>query len=577
MAGIQRKVSYGEANYKTLVEENGYYVDKTFFIERLEDYRNVIYLRPRRFGKSLLCTTLQYYYDINHAGEFEALFGKTYVGQHPTSHHNRYLVLHFDFSGLPNDSYKNLEEAFHAHINNKLHNFVQFYKDFFPEPVSVDLEKNSILNLELVLNRVLQHQTPPLYVIIDEYDNVTNQLVTSYQDTLYQQVTAESGFLKQFFKVLKKGRKERSIYNIFITGILPITIDDLASAFNVGEYLTLDPDFEAMIGFTQAEVDVLLDQIYEDYHLDRGSFAEVQNLIRIHYNGYRFSLSNGPRLYNSTILMRFLGFLSKKGRLPDSLIDMNLKTDLSWIQRLTSSNPENTKALVDQLLTQGTLDYNSDDLSEQKFNLASFFTKSFYPVAFFYLGLVTRENVDWMRLPNLNMKRIFTGYFNELHQIDVSSRYHEVMSAFRKSPDLLALFEGYWNLYIGQLPEAIFNQVNENFYRTSFLTLCSSYLSTQYTFLVESSNPAGRTDLEIVGRFDSDRAGIRFLLEFKYFSNAQMKRNHLSWKDFVPPEADRTQVLDYDNHVRKQHPKAQLHSYLIYCFGNQGFHIAPVT
>jgi len=99
----KKRILYGNANYKEIVHKNDYFVDKTHDIEALERIEDPVFLRPRRFGKSLWCNILECYYDINQTDNFEHLFGHTYIGQNPTLLKNSYFVLHLDFSVIEPD------------------------------------------------------------------------------------------------------------------------------------------------------------------------------------------------------------------------------------------------------------------------------------------------------------------------------------------------------------------------------------------------------------------------------------------------------------------------------------------
>jgi hypothetical protein len=416
---------------------------------------------------------------------------------------------------------------------------------------------------------------PRLYVIIDEYDNFANHLIVSHKDDLYRKLTADDSFLKTFFKTLKEGRKTGAIANVFITGVLPITMDDLASGFNVAKFITLDPEFENMLGFTQSEVEYLLDEIYRDYEMDTSTRREVDTLIRNHYNGYHFVNPDGESLYNSTILMNFLCDFCRFRQIPKRLTDVNLKTDISWVRRLTASNPQYTEGFVDQLTMHNSILYD-DMLLREKFDMSQFFDKSYFPISFFYLGMLTRHDNFYLRLPNLNMRQIFVEYFNEIHRIDVSTKYAEMMQGFVNKPDLPKLFADYWELYVSQLPEAVFAKVNENFYRTTFFELCSRYLSSWFTFNVERSYPQGRTDLEFVGKYHEQYAGTRIVIEFKYFSNAELKKMKTTVKKFRLRKEDTLQMSGYIDGLKQEYPEAKISQFVIYCFGNQGFKVFEI-
>ncbi|MEZ4866580.1 MAG: AAA family ATPase [Caldilineaceae bacterium] len=573
---MAKRVIYGESNYATIVRENGHFVDKSGYIPKLETVKNPIFLRPRRFGKSLFCSMLRYYYDLNYADHFAELFGQTWIGQHPTPYHNEYIVLFFNFSEI--DLGKHIEKIEHSFKNhgNTILKTLQFeYRNLLADIPNLNDADSVSDNLGKVLGYMRGNQLPQVYVIIDEYDNFANQLITSNQDVLYGELTADGGFLKTFFKTLKAGRENGSIANIFITGVLPVTIDELASAFNIGTFLTLEPGFESMLGFTQAEVDQLLDKIYADYALDPATRSEVNAIIKSNYNGYHFVDPEGDALYNSTILIYFLRYFTVYKEIPEALIDFNLKTDLSWVRRITSGQPGDTEEFVNQLTQENRIPYNRDFLIS-KFDISQFFEKGFYPISFFYLGLLTKADRFYLRLPNLNLRQIFVQYFNQLHHIDVSTRYAEMMQSFVNQPDLERLFAGYWQEYIGQFPEAVFQRVNENFYRATFFELCSTYLSPWFTWNMERSYPEGKSDLEFVGKYHEKFAGMRLVLEFKYISNRRLQREQIKIDEFKLPTNDTEQIRGYARGLHKEYPEAQIALFVIYCFGNQGYRIFPV-
>ncbi|MCP4757666.1 MAG: AAA family ATPase, partial [Proteobacteria bacterium] len=199
-----------------------------------------------------------------------------------------------------------IEKDFNTTCNLYMETIVHLYRRWFRDEVKIIPGETASSNLKRILNLIRKRRLAPLYVIIDEYDNFANQLIAAQEDGLYHDLTNDDSFLKTFFKTLKEGRKTGAINNVFITGVLPITIDDLASGFNIGTFITMHPTFEQMLGFTQDEVDRLLDDVYKDYGIDPETRLEVDDLIKNHYNGYMFIRTDGEALYNSTILMYFL-------------------------------------------------------------------------------------------------------------------------------------------------------------------------------------------------------------------------------------------------------------------------------
>jgi len=575
---MDRRIPYGIMNYAEIIEKKGYFVDKTQFIKKLENVQNPVFLRPRRFGKSLFCSMLQHYYDLRNKDNFEELFGHTWIGQHPTGDQNKYIVLLLDFSEVQvEDGLAGTERNFTEYCNNLLNNMRLLYPEYLGGFPPLHVHTPVATNLNNWLTYLWMSGAPPAYIIIDEYDNFVNQLITTHQDRLYQEITTGDSFLRSVYKVLKAGRRSGSVKNIFITGVLPITIDDLSSAYNISTFLTLDPTFESMLGFTQSEVDTLMDTLYHDYDLDPSVRLQVDEVVKNMYNGYHFVSPHTVAVYNPTMLMFFLRQFCEQKTIPDDLFDLNLRTDLSWIRRLTGGSNENTKELVSQLTTRETISINRKSLVSQ-FNVSEFFEPVFYPVSLFYLGILTRKDEFELSFPNLSMKEIAVEYFNEIFRIDLGQeKYKEMMQGFVNNPVLFNLFSDYWRLYVSQLPESVFTQMNENFYRTTFYELCSRYLSPWFTWNVERSYPSGKSDLEFVGKYHERFASLRWVIEFKYFSNTEMARLKTPIEEFVVQEEDTRQITGYAEGLIQEYPEAKIRLFIIYCFGNKGFRVFELT
>ena len=577
---MTKRIYYASPNIARLRRENGYFIDKTPYIAKLEKISNPIFLRPRRFGKSFMCSLLEHYYDVRFKDKFDDLFGDTWIGQHPTGNQNQFMVLHLNFSTIdPQTTLEEIEKDFNAQCNAKLALVRHRYTKFFEAMPVVETNSSVSTNLQNLLTYVEGMDLPRLFIIIDEYDNFANQLIVNGQDTLYRKLTGNDGFLKTFFKVLKAGRESGAIENVYITGILPMTMDELASAFNVGTYLSQDPTFEAMVGFTQTEVDWLLDEIWADHRITAHTRDEIAHLLKANYNGYHFVRPHSdPRnipIYNTTILMYFLRYYTVHQELPPTLMDSNLKTDIGWARRLVEVNPKEAKPFMDDLTTKEIIGYDERSLSQQ-FNVSQFFERRFFPVSFFYLGLLTRKDDLYLTFPNLNMHQIFIEYFNELYDIDISNPYKEAMEAFLRKPDFEAFFQCYWENYILQLPETIFAQVNENFYRTTFYELCTRHFPPWFLLNVETSYPKGKSDLEFVGKNERQFAGMHWIIEFKYYSRRKMREKEINVKTFQSVKEDVSQVQGYGEGLRQKSPDAKLSMFLVYCFANEGFRVFPV-
>ena len=567
-----KKIPYAIANWEQMIEENGYFVDKTKFLEELEKYAAPVFLRPRRFGKSLMCSIQECYYDINRKDKFDELFGNTYIGQNPTKERNKYMILRMDFSKIEISSdVKKIEENFNVIVKHSLRLFCHRYSHLVK---NIDLTQKSIsLILDEILLNIEMYNLPQMSVIIDEYDNFTNQLITSGKDAIYAKITSgnDDSFLKTFFKILKEGIGSRSIRRVYITGVLPITIDDLSSGFNIADILTLDEDLLSMLGFTQAEVDKYLEDVINDYEITDVSIEIVKGILKNFYDGYKFAVNAEP-LYNSTIVTYFLREFAEEKELPEFFIDSNLKTDVSWIRRLTVKE-SNTKEMLEKIIFNGCLEYNKERLTKT-FNMNTFFDESFYPCSLFYLGMLTIDDNENMVIPNQTMQAIFTDYFNEVEKIHVDQKYNPIFRQFRKDLDLNALFAGYWDMYIGQFPAQMFDKANENFFRSTFYELCRRHLSADWVFEIEVNQHGGRTDLEFLGKHTTQYKNIKYLVEFKHFNNEK----HKLWKSLTKPrEKDINQLAVYEKAIANKFPELTITKWMIYTYKGKDWKVFKIN
>lgn len=560
-------IPYAIADFVDLRERGFYYVDKTEYIARLEDYKAPVFLRPCRFGKSLLISTLASYYDRTKANRFEELFGGTWIGNQPTPEHNKYMIIRYDFSKMVMaDSIEGLAQNFNDLNCAPVEAMVQHNRDLFGD-FQFTNRGNASKMLEEVLSYALSHELPKVYILIDEYDNFTNQLLTAYNDPLYEDVTTNDSFLRTFFKVIKAGIGEGSIRTCFCTGVLPVTMDDLTSGYNIAEILTLEPNFQNMLGFTYKETEAYLRYVLDKYAAGQDRFDEIWQLIVSNYDGYRFR-PNGEPLFNATILTYFFKkFAANAGSIPDELVDENLRTDINWIRRLTLSL-DNAKEMLDALVIDDELSYNIADLSS-KFNKKKFFDKEFYPVSLFYLGMTTLKNNYRMALPNMTMRSVYMDYYNQLNRIEGNAqRYVPTYERYDSDRRLEPLVQNYFEQYLGQFPAQVFDKINENFIRCSFYELVSRYLSNCYTFAIEQNNSAGRSDFEMTGIPGTDYYTDDRIVEFKYY---RAKDAEKMLAQVEPLSEHIGQVKKYGEDTKKKFPSYHVRTYVVYICANKGW------
>ncbi len=315
----KKKIPYAVSNLEQIRSGNYYFVDKTKYLEKLENYKTPVFLRPRRFGKTLWCSIQECYYDINRKDRFSELFKDTYIGNNPTPEQGKYMVLRLNFSSVQVSEDKNkIEYNFNFITGCDFDFFCHYYKNIL-KGYTFNEDDNITNKLKYLFIYIKKNNLPQIYLIIDEYDNFTNQLITSNNDVLYKTLTSDNSFLKTFFKKLKEGTELRVLKRVFITGVLPITIDDLSSGFNIAQLITLKKPFANMLGFTQKEVDTYLENVFNDYQFDEEFTAPVSRIIKNYYNGHQFT-EGSDSLYNSTIISYFLSeFIIHEGEIPTFL------------------------------------------------------------------------------------------------------------------------------------------------------------------------------------------------------------------------------------------------------------------
>ncbi|MCK4260378.1 MAG: AAA family ATPase, partial [Halanaerobiales bacterium] len=426
-----------------------FYVDKTRYVEVLEklgDY--IFYIRPRRFGKSLFISTLINYYDLNQKEDFENLFSGLYIGANPTKLRNEYFILSFDFSGLNTDSQESLKDSFRKIVEADLIDFLEKYKSYFSkvEEVIDEIKDESDLRrmLRYIFSQVKKTEKK-IYVIIDEYDHFTNDILAIGDGGFYKDIIRARGFVRDFYETLKIGAKD-VIDRIFMTGIAPIMLDDMTSGFNITDNLTMEEELNEMLGFTDDEVGLILDNLNLD--------VEIEELAE-YFNGYLFSIFGEKRVYNPEMILYFLNRYMKKRRPPEKLISDNVKTDYGRLERLIA-NKKNKEILEEIILKEEIV---SDIIS--RFSFDRMYDQEYFISLLFYMGLLTIDRKYRSRLilkiPNYVIKTIYWEYLQKSLMKQYKINFD--LDQLRKSVEKLA-YDGEIEPYIEYVSKNILKQLS---------------------------------------------------------------------------------------------------------------------
>ena len=412
------RVPYGWADFRAIRLEQRLYIDKTRFLHALEEERYAFLIRPRRMGKSCWVSLLENYYDRMGADEFKAVFGGTDIGRNPTENRHRYVVLRFDFSTFKN-ALDTLERYFEEYCQLVVRHTLERNADLFPEAARRHIRSSSSVNGQL--NELFLYAGDhgiPLYVLIDEYDNFANTVLAYHGAEAYQSFTHGGGFYRNFFATLKAGagRSRGGLERLFITGVSPITLDDVTSGFNIGRNISLRPEFNDMLGFTEEEVRGLL-EMYRDHGVFNQEVEAALEVMREWYNGYRFARNVEGDLYNTDMILYFLNESMPNKPMPDELIDTNVRIDYGKLRHLLTVNRQLNGNF--DLLRHIIAEEVTDSDIQVSFPLDRLDRRENFLSLLFYFGLLSiREvvhGVSRLGIPNQTVKRLMYGYLRDAY------------------------------------------------------------------------------------------------------------------------------------------------------------------
>lgn len=413
-----KRIPYGVSDFVDIIKRNQYYVDKTMYIPKLEEEADsLFFIRPRRFGKSLLLSMMCAYYDINQSDRFEELFGKLWIGSHPTPYRGKFQVLFLDFSKIGGDI-KDLKENFNNYCNIRLDNFIERYKRAYrPEIVEKIKSASTVVDKLNMIDTEAKDANMQLYLIIDEYDNFTNVVLNEHGEKVYWALTHAKGFYREIFKMFK-GMFTR----IFMTGVSPVTLDDLTSGFNIGWHISTKPAFNQMLGFSTEDVREMF-----EYFKSAGKVrpdCDVESVIaemKPWYDNYCFSedaLRTQSRVFNCDMVLYYLRNYMETGESPRQMIDPNTKTDYNKMKKLLQLDKldGNRKGVIYEIAEQGEIISNL----ETTFPAETLTNPKMFVSLLFYYGMLTIKGTHGSRLmlgiPNNNVRKQYYEYLLEQYE-----------------------------------------------------------------------------------------------------------------------------------------------------------------
>lgn len=411
------KIPYGQSNFEGMIKSGFFYQDRTMFIEKLEQWpsRFPVFLRPRRFGKSLFVSTLHYYYGLEYKADFQTLFGQLYIGQHPTNSANNYLVLSFEFSRIDTTTHERTYEGFLFNVLSGARRFLSVYDQYFSEEdartVLSHTRPEAVITaiFDVAKKNGVAHK---IFILIDEYDHFANELL-SFDINRFKKGVSRNGFVRKFYEGLKTASRDGVVERIFITGVSPVTLDSLTSGFNISDHLSQNPVFHDMMGFTAGEVE----QILHQSDIPATTIPHMMEDLKAWYDGYMFTPDATASLFNPDMVLYFLKEYSIAGKYPYLMLDINVISDYRKVRNIfrIGDGEMDKFELLQHLVEDGYIDFPLTIL----FNFESAFSHDDFLSLLFYMGMLTFKefsDTGWRcKIPNYVIKKLYFEYFTAVY------------------------------------------------------------------------------------------------------------------------------------------------------------------
>ena len=495
---MAKKIPYGLTDYLRIVTEDYYYVDKTRYIEDLEKTAAFLFLiRPRRFGKSLFLNMLYCYYDVRYADKFDELFGNQYIGKHPTSEQGKYLVLYFNFSAVRGTG-EALEENFNMYAKIQMEAFADQYASYFEPGFSQGIRelKSAASQLNYIGKRAGMLGLS-IYLLIDEYDNFTNTILSSEGNNVYRALTHDSGFYRGFFNIVKAitTGPEAPVKRMFITGVSPVTLDDVTSGFNIGTNITTKRNFNDMVGFSESELQDML-SYYQKEEMLADPIDEIVRMMKPWYDNYCFAKECiGQTMYNSDMVLYFLNNYLLDGHAPSDMLDRNIRTDYSKLRHFIRIDKmqEEGRSVITRLIDTGEVNGNVIKDSFPAENLAD---PGNFVSLLYYFGLLTYDRIEYgetiMKVPNLAVREQIYGYL-----VEAMKERDSIVFPFMELSDRMRrmAYFGEWEAALGFFADQVDKKavLRDAIYQESTIkTLMLAYMGLTDYFIIWPEFEAGR-------------------------------------------------------------------------------------
>jgi len=581
------KFPYGISDFKSIVTEEYFYCDRTEKIPLLENTKSQLFIRPRRFGKSLVLSMLENYYDVAKKDEFESIFGNLKIGENPTDLRNSYFILKFDFSCVdPTGSAEEVKKALFDHINDCIKEFILYYGEYNLPDIEVN-RNNAISSIKSLVSSV--RMTPyPVYLLIDEYDNFANTVMMGVQSTekRYEALVHDEGPLRTFFKAVKSSTSGSMFDRVFITGVSPVVMSDITSGYNIAKNIYFQPKFNNLCGFKENEVRRVIEQIVAECKFGAEKTDEALNLMKTYYDGYLFAFGSDEYIYNPTLCLYFFEQFQEMCSYPREMLDDNLATDESKLEYIAQI-PRGRDLLMSlmekdqQVVASGiSKRFGIREMLSDKSRDYTFLVSFLYYFGVLTIAGETEELQVILKVPNLVMKSLYVERIQKMLLPEPEDRDdgREAAKLVYQKGEMAPLCRFMEERYFKVFHNRDYRWANELTLKTAFLTL----LYNDIIYIMDSETEIDRryADLTMIIRPDK-RYGKIFdvLIEFKFvkLKNAGMSADQVTGLTDdelcqIPEIAKQIkdgekQVKEYGKKLEQRHGNLRLQKFVVVALG----------
>ena len=519
----RKRIPYGMMNFIDVREDDCYYVDKTHYIPLIENANKYFfYIRPRRFGKSLTISMLHHYYNILEADKFEKWYGDLYIGKHPTPERNSYLIIYLNFA-VVNAELNSYRQSLDAHCNTEFNFFCDVYAQYLPEGIKEEMnkKKGAVEQLDYLYKECVK-TNQQIYLFIDEYDHFTNKILSEpscLED--YKSETHGTGYLRSFFDTVKAGT-DSTIKRCFVTGVSPVTMDDLTSGFNIGTNYSLSPEFNEMTGFNEEEVRAMLDY-YATTCQFHHSTDELIEAMKPWYDNYCFAEQSygGTTMYNSNMVLYFVdNYIRNRGYMPRNMVEENIRVDYNKLRMLIRKDKEfaHDASTIQTLVQQG---YVTGEL-KTGFPAETVAEPDNFISLLFYFGMLTisgtKRGKTLLTIPNQVVREQLYSYLLDTYN-EADLRFDNWEKG--KLASAMA-YRGDWKAYFDYIAECLHRYSSQRdkqkgeAYVHGF-TLAMTAQNRFYRPISEQENQEGYADIFMFPLLDIYKDMLHsYIIELKY-------------------------------------------------------------